>query len=308
MRTLLIIGFGDIAQRCMPRLRRHWQVLALVRTGQQAEQARTLGATPIRADLDHAASLQRLAGLADAMLYTAPPPASGARDTRLQQLLAALSRSPDRPQQLVYISTSGVYGNHHGDWISESASTAAGTPRAHRRLDAEQQLRALARRWACSVTILRAPGIYAAERLPLERIRQQLPVPVESAPVYTNHIHADDLARICVQALQRSGGIRIYNASDQQPLPVSDWFDALADHFGLSRPPRLDSAGLAAVLTPLQRSFLNESRRLSNARLLRELMPRLQYPSIQHFLATQPAAPPREGMNQKYPATSTDIT
>jgi nucleoside-diphosphate-sugar epimerase len=291
MRTLLIIGFGDIAQRSTQRLRGHWRLLALVRTAQQAAVARTRGATPIRGDLDQPASLQRLAGLADAVLYTAPPAATGRRDIRLQRLLAALSRSPDYPQQLVYISTSGVYGNQHGAWLSETARTAAASERALRRLDAEQQLRALVAHRPCSVTILRAPGIYAAERLPLERLRQQLPVPSQAAPVYTNHIHADDLAQICVHALQRSGGIRVYNASDTSPLPVSDWFDALADHVGLPRPPRLDGAALAAALTPLQRSFMQESRRLDNARLLRELLPRLQYPSIQHFLATQPPLP-----------------
>jgi len=285
MQTLLIAGFGDVARRAVPLLRGHWRLLALVHNAQQGQLARTLGVTPVYADLDQKTTLKRLAGLADAVLYTAPPAGEGTDDLRLRKLLSALAKSNSIPQQFVYISTSGVYGNRDGAWIDECSPAAPETDRARRRLAAEQLLRALAQRWRTSITILRAPGIYAAERLPLARIQNQLPLPITTEDVYVNHIHADDLAALCVRALTRRGGIRIYNASDAQPLLSGEWFDALADHFGLPHPPKLARGELSTALTPMQASFLAESRRLNNARLKRELGVQLRYPDILMFLA-----------------------
>lgn len=284
MQTLLIAGFGDVARRAVPLLRGHWRLLALVHNQQQGIQARTLGVTPVYADLDRKTTLKRLAGLADAVLYTAPPAAAGSDDLRLGKLLSALAKSNSIPQRFVYISTSGVYGNREGAWIDECTPVAPATDRAWRRLAAEQSLRACAQRWQTSITILRAPGIYAAERLPLARIQNSLPLPIATEDIYVNHIHADDLAALCVRALTRRGGIRIYNACDAQPLLSGEWFDALANHFGLPLPPRLARGALSAALSPLQASFLAESRRLKNTRVQRELGVQLRYPDALLFL------------------------
>lgn len=290
MRTLLIAGFGDVARRAVPGLlARHWRVLALVRDATQCATARALGAVPIVADLDQHGSLARLAGLADAVLYTAPPPASGQHDQRLLKLLSALGKADSIPQRLVYISTSGVYGDHAGAWIDETAPLRAQTARAQRRIAAEKLLRRAVRSRPMTVTILRAPGIYAAERLPLQRVRQGTPVAIAAEDNLGNHIHADDLARLCACALERRGGLRIYNACDDRPIASGDWFCLLADHFGLPRPPRLAREALFRALTPLQASFLAESRRLSNRRLRHELGMRLAYPAVEDFLAQHTA-------------------
>ncbi|WP_024304008.1 SDR family oxidoreductase [Pseudogulbenkiania sp. MAI-1] len=293
MRTLLIAGFGDVARRAVPLLAPHWRLLALVRRPEQAALARRLGVQPVAADLDDLSSLSRLAGLADALLYTAPPPDNGERDPRLAKLLGALAKAKSLPQRVVYISTSGVYGDAAGRWLDETAPLRPQSTRAKRRVDAEHRLRAFARSSGASVTILRTPGIYAAERLPTTRLLNGTPLIEAREDSYGNHIHADDLARLCAAALQRTGGIRVYNACDDEPLAVGEWYDRLADALGLPRAPRLPRAEVQAAVSPALWSFLAESRRLDNRRLKRELGVQLRYPRVDDFLATLP--PPRKG-------------
>lgn len=285
MRTLLIIGAGDIARRTLPLLRGHWRIMALVRSAENAANWRTLGVQPLMANLDDAHSLQRISGLADALLYTAPPPDSGPHDPRLRKVLSQLAKTASLPQRIVYISTSGVYGNAGGNWLDESSPLAPQSPRALRRVDAERQLRAFAMLHGCALTILRAPGIYAANRLPLSRFSSQAPLIDAAEDSISNHIHADDLARLCAAALnQNRGGIRVYNACDSQPLPVGDWYDMLADTLGYPRLTRLPREQVRQLVSPGLWSFMAESRRLSNKRLLRELPGCLRYPSVDVLL------------------------
>jgi nucleoside-diphosphate-sugar epimerase len=168
--------------------------------------------------------------------------------------------------------------------IDETRPCRAQTARARRRLDAEHCLRAFGRRRRMAVSVLRAPGIYSAERLPLERLARGDPVPEEE--IFTNHIHADDLARLVVAALFRGRAGRIYNAVDNSRLRVADYFDLVADACGLPHPPRLPRAALSARLSPMARSFMEESRQISNARLHRELRVRLRYPDVARGLLT----------------------
>ncbi|GGX95634.1 SDR family oxidoreductase [Vogesella alkaliphila] len=285
MRTLLIIGTGDIARRALPLLLPHWRILALTRRPETAAQWRQLGARPVPGDLDDARSLERLAGLADAVLYTAPPPEHSNIDPRMRKVLSRLAKTPSLPQQLVYISTSGVYGNADGKWLNECAPLRPTSARARRRVDAERALRGFAVAHGSALTILRAPGIYAAERLPLTRLVNGTPLIDATEDSVSNHIHADDLARLCVAALQQPrGGIRVYNACDSQPLPVGEWYDKLADTLGYPRAPRLPRAVVQQQVSPGLWSFMAESRRLSNARLLRELPGCLRYPTVDALL------------------------
>ncbi|GGY07939.1 NAD(P)H-binding protein [Paludibacterium paludis] len=290
MRTLLIAGFGDVAQRAMPTLIQRWRVIALVRRPETAALARKLGARPLLADLDDAKSLARAAALADALLYTAPPPQCGCHDTRLRKLLSALIKTEIIPQRVVYISTTGVYGDALGRWLDETSPLAPESDRARRRLDAETQIRRFAIRTGCSATILRAPGIYASERLPLARLESGPPLFEQADDSFGNHIHADDLAGIAIAALERLGGIRVYNACDDQPMLTGDWYDALADTFGRPRLVRADRDTVRKLASPAQWSFLRESRRLSNRRLS-ELRIRLRYPSVRDFLKEKSDAP-----------------
>jgi nucleoside-diphosphate-sugar epimerase len=291
MRRLLIIGCGDVMRRALPQLVQRWRVLALVR--RRDPQLEALGVTQIEGDLDQPGTLTRLAGIADAVIHSAPPPAQGSGDPRTRNLIAALQRGKSLPRQLVYISTSGVYGDCGGARVSETRSPSAQSARAARRVDAERRLRRFGRQRGrpCRVSILRAPGIYAEDRLPLERLHQRLPLMLHAEDSHTNHIHAADLGRACSAALVRGRANRTYNINDDSSLAMGEWFDALADAFALPRAPRLPREEVRRSVPPMQWSFMNESRRLDNTRMKRELHLRLRYPDVMAGIAAarQPA-------------------
>lgn len=276
------MGCGDVARRALPALTRRWRVFALVREPDPA--LRAAGVTQIRGDLDQPATLHRLSGLGNAVLHSAPPPSSGQGDPRTRRLLAALARRTSLARRLVYISTTGIYGDCAGAWVSETRSPAASTARAQRRVAAETLLRRFGR-GGHRVSLLRAPGIYAADRLPLDRLRRGDPVLATDEDVYTNHIHAEDLARACVTALERGGSNRAYNICDDSALPMGIWFDRLADAFGLPRPERVSRREIAARLSPMMLSFMGESRRLDNTRMKRELKLQLHFPTVEAGIA-----------------------
>ena len=279
MNKLLIVGCGDIALRALPQLTRIYQVHGLVRAAAQAGSIAALGAKPVVGDLDDPATLAPLAGVADLVLHLAPPADSGERDQRSANLIAALAPRP--PARLVYISTSGVYGDCAGARVDEERPLAPQTARGARRADAERTLLAWGKQTGVTVCVLRVPGIYAAERLPLAQLRRGAPVLRAEDDVYTNHIHADDLAAICALALERGGAGRAYNASDDSEMKMGDYFDLVADRAGLPRPPRITrKEAEAGAISEGLLSFMRESRRLVNARMKAELGVRLRYPTV----------------------------
>ncbi|HEX8963330.1 MAG TPA: NAD(P)H-binding protein [Rhodocyclaceae bacterium] len=283
MRRLLIVGCGDVVRRVLPELVRRWRVYALVR--EPEEELRALGVLQILGDLDRPATLRRISGIAHAVLHSAPPASDGAADARTGRLIAALRRSRSLPRHLVYIGTSGVYGDCRGEFVSETRALHPATARARRRADAERRLRAFGRESACRVSILRAPGIYAGDRLPLDRIERGDPVLRADEDVFTNHIHAEDLGRACIAALRRGRPNRAYHASDDSAIRMGDWYDKLADAFGRPRLARVTRAEAERCLPPVMLSFMRESRRLDNGRLKRELGLTLRYPTIDAGLA-----------------------
>jgi len=276
--------------RAIPLLARRYRVFALVRNASYCSGLRALDVVPLLGDLDDRASLTcmdslaRIAGLADVVLHFAPPANFGECDTRTRHLLAALSQGA-LPKQLVYISTSGVYGDCGGALLSESHPPNPQTARALRRADAEKQIRIWAKRNQVKACILRVPGIYAADRLPLNRLQQGVPCIADSEDSYTNHIHADDLARIVVAAIRNSSACRVYHASDDGPMKTGEFLDSVADAFGLQRVPRISRAEAQRTLPQTLLSFMNESRRLDNRRMKRELRVKLYYPTVADGLA-----------------------
>lgn len=284
MRRLLIIGCGDVAKRAVPWLARRFRVYALVRSAADDAAIRNLGAVPLRGDLDKPATLRRLAGIAHCVLHAAPPADRGSRDKRTRRLLAALATRSSLPQRISYISTSGVYGDCMGSRVDETWFVHPVSQRAQRRVDAERVLRSFGIRSNCGVAILRAPGIYAADRLPIDRLRRGDPVLVREDDVFTNHIHAEDLARLAGIALFRAGGGRVFNASDDTDLRMGDYFDLVADRLGLAHPPRVRRALAAERISPMALSFMSESRRLVNKRIKRELRIGLRFPRVEDGL------------------------
>ncbi len=280
VQKILIIGSGDVARRILSRLVPRARVYALLRDPAKADAWRAAGAIPVLADLDDPRSLDRLRGLADVILHLAPPPGEGLRDTRTRRLLAALSKAESLARCLIYVSTTGVYGDCAGALIDETRGLNPESARARRRVDAERSLRDWGRRTGVRVCILRAPGIYADERLPLARLENALPALVDRDDVFTNHIHADDLARACIAAISHGQPNRTYNVVDDSDLKMADYFDRVADAFGLPRSPRLPREVLARQVSPVQMSFMRESRRIGNVRLKQELKLRLDYPTV----------------------------
>ncbi|MES2424048.1 MAG: NAD-dependent epimerase/dehydratase family protein [Pseudomonadota bacterium] len=291
---LLVVGCGDVGLRVLQQLGGRCTVRALTSSAERVPQLRAAGVLPLRGNLDAPASLRRLAGIATRVLHLAPPPGQGASDPRTAALARALARrSP--PAALVYGSTSGVYGNCAGQTVTEARSTHPQTDRAWRRVDAEKRVRFAARSGAASrASILRIPGIYAPDReggTPRARLLKNTPVLLPQDDVYTNHIHADDLARACLAALWRGKPQRIYNVSDDSALKMGDYFDLAADLYGLPRPPRLSRSTAQQQLPAMLLSFMGESRQLDNRRMKRELRLRLRYPTVATGLLSDSPAP-----------------
>jgi nucleoside-diphosphate-sugar epimerase len=254
----------------------------LTSSSERLPDLRSQGVVPLQGNLDRSNTLPRLAGLAQRVVYLAPPPSEGWGDPRVLALLRAL-RKRSAPLQFVYGSTSGVYGDCAGAWIDETRAVNAVTARAMRRVDAESQVHFLGRSAAVSVQILRIPGIYAPDReggTPRERLRRGTPVLRAEDDVYTNHIHSDDLARACIAALWKGRPQRIYNVTDDTELKMGDYFDLAADLYQLPRPPRVARDSAPNLLPVMLLSFMSESRRLVNRRMKQELGLALRYPTV----------------------------
>lgn len=271
-RRALIIGCGDVGCRLALRLQaRGLSVRGLVRRASSAAALRRLGIEPLIADLDaplrEALAAEVAAGI-DWLFQFAPPPNAGDGDPRTREVLAALTQPP---QRLVYLSTSAVYGDCGGAWIAEQAPLQPKSQRGLRRLDAERAVLGYANERRCAAMILRVPGIYGPGRLPLERLRSGAPVlRAEEAP-YTNRIHADDLAAAAECVAERGEPGAAYNVTDGQPTSMTDYFLRCARLLGLPAPPMVDLAEARRSFSPMMLSFLEESKRLSNRRLVEEL-------------------------------------
>jgi nucleoside-diphosphate-sugar epimerase len=280
--TLLIVGCGDVGMRVARLLLGRVRVLALTSSPQRAPTLRAAGVVPLIGDLDLAETLSRCGAVADAVLHLAPPPLSGHTDPRTANLLRSLARA-GRAKRIVYGSTTGVYGDCGGAVFDETRAVNATTDRARRRVDAECQLRQFGRTHGVTVTVLRIPGIYAGDREgghPRERLKRGSPVLAADDDVYTNHIHADDLARACIAALMRGLPQRVVHACDDTDLKMADYFDLAADLEGVPRPRRITREQAVQELSPMLLSFMSESRRLKNHRLKTELKLRLRYPTV----------------------------
>lgn len=283
MLRVLIIGAGDVARRILPLLASRCKVYAVLRDASKCSWWREHGAIPVLADLDRPDSCRRLGGLlrtAHWVIHLAPPAENATSiDLRTQRLLAFKPCQDGRrslSQRWVYISTTGVYGDLGGAWADETVRCRPNTPRGKRRIDAERRMRASSVR----ATVLRVPGIYAGDRLPMARLKAGTPVLRSEDDVFTNHIHADDLARVVVAALRRGRPSRIYHAVDDSALRMGDYFDLVADSFALPRPPRISREAAQREISPALLSFMSESRRLRNRRLRTELKVSLSYPTV----------------------------
>lgn len=287
MTDVLIIGCGDIGVRVARLVKsRGGRVTALSRSMERAmhlEEAERIAVVP--GNLDDPEAEHKLAGITAGKLifYFAPPPGGGPWDTRMRNFCAAVGLE-QAPAKVVYISTSGVYGDCGGAWVTEETPVNAQTSRAKRRLDAETVLREWGKHLGVAVVILRVTGIYGPGRLPLARLQQGHPVLTEAESPPTNRIHADDLAAVCVAAAEKAGDGEIFNVSDGQPGTMTQYFNVASDLLGLPRPPQVSMAEARQVMTPMMLSYLTETRRMDNRRMLERLGVTLQYPDLESGL------------------------
>lgn len=202
------------------------------------------------------------------VLYTVPPSAASHGEPRLARLLEALNPVPER---IVYLSTSGVYGDCSGELVSESRQPMPRTPRAMRRFAAEQMLQDWCSRSGSCCVILRVPAIYGPGRLGVDRIIAGEPQILESESNPGNRIHVDDLSAAAIAALGRSIAGGIYNVCDGD-FRSSTWFAlTVARLAGLAAPPLISRVDALATLPSSRQSFLQESRRL-DTRKMREVL------------------------------------
>lgn len=290
------MGFGDIGERVArlisAKTPSQFALSALVRKPEAAANALACGATPIFGDLSAPDTLQAVSSInLDTIFHFAPPPNTGEVDTHTGNLLDALTRAGNASRnttalkQFVYISTTGVYGDCNGAVIDESAQLKPQSARATRRVNAETALATWCLEHSVVLTILRAPGIYALDRLPLTRIRAGSPTLVADEDIYSNHIHADDLAQACIAALAQKNDA-IFNIVDDSDIKMGDYFDVVADYFRLPRPPRITRAAAKGLINAQMLSFMNESRRIQNNKMKTMLGLTLRYPTITDFLSS----------------------
>jgi nucleoside-diphosphate-sugar epimerase len=278
---VLIVGCGDIGIRVAALERARGSIVSgLARSEAGVARLRAEGVVPVTGDLDEPASLRELPTAGAFLYYFAPPPPTGTRDPRMRALLEATTPG-GRPRRVVYISTTGVYGDCAGRWVTEADAARPSADRARRRLDAEEVLRASGVQKGFETVILRVPGIYAPGRLPVERIRAGEPVVREDEAPYTNRIHADDLARVCIAAMRRGRNGEVYNVSDGHPTTMTDYFFKVADALGLSRPPALPLELARERVSDGMRGYLAESRRIDNRKMREELGIELLYPDLE---------------------------
>lgn len=281
----MILGCGYLGQRvARAALDAGAPVTGVVRSAESAAALRQAGIEARLLDLDQALPSADLPELRDAELfYFAPPPRQGTDETRVGRLVAGFEQL-GQPCRVVYLSTTGVYGDCAGAWVDENRPADPRVDRARRRWDGEQRFRAWSRATGGELVILRVAGIYGPDKLPLARLRRGEPTVRESEAPYTNRIHIDDLVEVCRAAMARGRNGAIYNASDGTPGNMTDYFNRVADWAGLARPPQISLAEAESRLSAGMLSYLRESRRLDSRKLQQELGVEFKYPDLQSGL------------------------
>ena len=283
MPRIAIIGAGYIGRLVARRhLAQHDSVVGLSRGRETLHRFAATGADTAQIDLDKDDLTEPGCFSGIRLYYFAPPPAKGTEDSRLKHFLESLG--DNKPEKFLLISTTGVYGDCNGEWVDETRAPNPRQDRAKRRLNAEQQLETWCASRDIPHVILRVPGIYGAERLPFERLKQQTPILAAQDCPFTNRIHAHDLAALCQLSMENAQVQGIFNVSDNEPSTLYDYFLAVARTFGLQPPPVISREEASDKLSPGILSYLGESRRIDNRKLLKLLHYDLQYPTLREGL------------------------
>ncbi len=290
-RHVLVAGCGYVGQRLALRLQEQFDVTGLVRSAERVAELHSAGIRAIAIDLDRVRPGVTIPERLDqeAIVYLTPPPVLGESDLRLDRFLQ-LAAVP--PHTFVYMSTTGVYGDTAGGVVDESTAVQPRTDRARRRVSAEEMTRVWCNERRVRRVVLRVPGIYGPERLPLERLRHLEPVVREREAGINNRIHVDDLVEACARAIANPEARGVYNVTDGQPFSSTAFINLVAKVAGLPAPPQVSMEEAQLTFSPQRLSFLNESRRVSNERMLKHLGVVLKYADVEAGIrASLPATP-----------------
>jgi nucleoside-diphosphate-sugar epimerase len=275
---VLIVGCGYVGQRLALQLKDQFDITAVVRSVASAGAIDRMGVRVVTMDLDRVRSTARIPEkLIHATYYLVPPQNSGESDLRLNRFLQ-LTNVP--PATFIYMSTTGVYGDTKGARVDESTRVDPQTDRARRRVSAEEMTRVWCTESRVRRVILRVPGIYGPGRLPLDRLRNGEPTLRPEDAGISNRIHVDDLVEVCVAVAANPEARGVYNITDGNSISATEFLDRLARITRLPQAPRvsMDEAQLTFSIERL--SFINESRQVSNERMLRHLGIKLRYGDV----------------------------
>jgi nucleoside-diphosphate-sugar epimerase len=282
-RGVLIIGCGDTGRRLAASYRAEGrQVTGVVRSESSARALVADGIRPIRCDLD-AGDLPSLPSGGTRVFYFAPPVDVGADDVRIERLLEHLELT-GLPARFLYMSTTGVYGDCEGRWIDEDEPLKPSTHRAQRRISAERAVQRWCTDHGIEWEILRVPAIYGPGRLLTERLKSGMPTVRPEECSYTNRIHIDDLVTVCHEAMAHAPAGSIYNVSDGSPSTITDYLFLLAELTGMPKPPLISMQDAERMLSPSIMSFMKESKRIKNEKLLKETGLTLRHPDLRSGL------------------------
>lgn len=287
LKPSVIFGCGDVGRRIAKELNdgssSDSQINAYANSIQSQQQAAKLGVACQIIDLDNLVTnsdIDYSVCPASELYYTVAPQKDGLTDRRSESLIKHFMAADIRPAKVVIISTTGVYGDCNGEWVCESSPTEPQTERGQRRLDLERQWLSWGESQKVSVVVLRVPGIYAFSRLPRARLERKTPVVRASECGFSNRVHADDLARMCILAMRKAPAGEIYNATDGVPGKISEYLQAAAHALGYPPLPEISMSQARQQLSQGMLSYLSESRKISNQKLVDELGYQFLYPDF----------------------------
>jgi len=276
--NLLIAGCGDVGSKVAKiAVQQGMAVTAFARSGDRA--AALQGITLLTGSLDDQDHPPLLPTKGVEVIYLIPPPGGGIRDSRVSTFLQNIKEG-DEPSKIVYLSTTSVYGDCGDRLIDETWPVNPANHTARRRCDAEEQFRAWCAVRHIPLIILRVSGIYGPGRLPLQRIQNREPLLDATISGYTNRIHSEDLAEICLKALERGDDGDIFNVSDNEISKMNDYFNLITDMLGVERLPQVGLDEARRVMSPLMFGYMTESRRIDSSRMFSKLGVKLKYPTL----------------------------
>ncbi len=274
---LLSFGHGYSAQALTRLLPKDWEVIGTTR---RPEKAATLAAEGVTARVFPGDDLTPDLARATHILISAGPGPDG--DPVLAALRDEIATVAGDKTWIGYLSTTGVYGDHQGGWVTEDAVLTPTTKRGQARVVAEAAWQDLARDTGAPLHIFRLAGIYGPGRGPFAKVRAGTARRIIKKDQVFSRIHVEDIAQTLWASIQAPNPGAIYNLCDDDPAPPQDVIAYAAELLGLPTPPAIPIE--EAEMSEMARSFYAESKRVSNDRIKTELGVTLKYPDYRSGL------------------------